>query len=710
MATSRPGVAVVALLAAGIAYAAFAHGAVPLGDESRLQVALALALTLGGAVWLFHGALPLGAPRLAWAGIALLVGFAAWTGITLGWSETPDRTWVELNRVIAYVLVVLLGVAAACWWPRAIEGLAIAYLAVAVAVSLYALGGKFAPGVHVAGLFDLDHTGTLARLRAPLDYWNALSLFSVMAVPIGVRLAIDTARSRRTRLLALLSLELLLVTAVLTYSRGGVIALVVACGITIVLAGAALRTVGCLALAVLAAAPPTVLALTNDDLTANFAKLSERQGAGALFGLLLALSLAGLWFAGRGLIRLEERVTVSAARSRQIAVGVLVATGVALLAGVGAVGASDRGLTGTVSHEWKSFRSPKANRPTDPARLVSTSSGNRWTWWREAAGIWSDRPLRGWGAGSFGTVHQRYRERYINVQQPHSMPLQFLAETGLVGALLALAALVLLSVAATLSVRRLPPGSTRGIAAALAGASIAWVVHGLADWDWDLPGVTLPALAFFGVLVGGRGRNQASTAAWTEPGRVVALVTVTVLMSAVAISAALPGWADSKTSRALKLGNDSTPGQLRTAAAKADLASRLDPLAIRPLLAAASIAERRGQPLEARRYLLRALSRQPAAAIVWVEIARLEFPRRNLDAVQAALIEALRRDPRNPAALGMAASVNAFLASPSASATATGTPLPTFVPVQPRSFAQVVGGPAAQAAQQRQQAGAPGRP
>ena len=50
------------------------------------------------------------------------------------------------------------------------------YLAVAVLVALYAVGGKVAPGLHIADVIDLNHTRFIPRLRAPLDYWNALAL------------------------------------------------------------------------------------------------------------------------------------------------------------------------------------------------------------------------------------------------------------------------------------------------------------------------------------------------------------------------------------------------------------------------------------------------------------------------------------------------------------------------------------------------------
>ena len=79
--------------------------------------------------------------------------------------------------------------------------------------------------------------------------------------------------------------------------------------------------------------------------------------------------------------------------------------------------------------------------------------------WSEATGAWADHPVAGWGAGSFPLLHHRYRHNTLEVLQPHSVPLQFLAELGLIGAALALAALALLTAA----------GAQRVVAGARAG-------------------------------------------------------------------------------------------------------------------------------------------------------------------------------------------------------------------------------------------------
>jgi len=116
---------------------------------------------------------------------------------------------------------------------------------------------------------------------------------------------------------------------------------------------------------------------------------------------------------------------------------------------LGALALSERGIGGTISHEANEFTKPKLDRQNDPARVLRTNSGNRWVWWEEAVGGWADRPLAGYGAGSFPTTHLAYRQNSIEVRQPHSVPLELLTETGLVGAALALGGLALLGVAAT---------------------------------------------------------------------------------------------------------------------------------------------------------------------------------------------------------------------------------------------------------------------
>src|SRR3954451_18770000 len=82
--------ALLAALVAVCAYAVFAHGAVGLPEEPRLQIGLAC-VGVGAAVGLLlTRTLSLRAPAEVWIAVGLLAGFAVWCGITLLWSVAPE--------------------------------------------------------------------------------------------------------------------------------------------------------------------------------------------------------------------------------------------------------------------------------------------------------------------------------------------------------------------------------------------------------------------------------------------------------------------------------------------------------------------------------------------------------------------------------------------------------------------------------------------
>ena len=58
-------------------------------------------------------------------------------------------------------------------------------------------------------------------------------------------------------------------------------------------------------------------------------------------------------------------------------------------------------------------------------------------WWKQAWSGWEDHPVAGTGAGSFNFTNLRYRTTSVDsTTEPHSLPVQFLSETGVVGLLL----------------------------------------------------------------------------------------------------------------------------------------------------------------------------------------------------------------------------------------------------------------------------------
>ena len=656
--------ALLAALVGACAYAAFAHGAVELGDEAPLQAALALlALAVAGAA-LGAGRLVPRASGVGWLAAGLLAGFAAWCGLSLAWSVTLDLSWQATNRAAAYALVVVLALTAGARATRAVERTALGLLAVALAVAVDALAGKVLPGL-------TDGTALSPRLREPLGYWNALALLCVLGMPVALRIATDATRSAGVRLAALGALWLLVMTAGLTYSRGAILAFAVALVVLVAFGAAGLRALAAAALAGAAAAPALAFAFTRSSLATPDTPLAERAAGGRELLAVLAVCLLALLAAGRLTLRAERRVAWSAERTRRTW---------AALAGAGALLVAALAVTGAVADAARQFADTRdAPSVSTPSRLLSTNSGNRVQWWGEALGAWSDRPLAGHGAGSFPALHLQYRHNRLPVRQPHDAPLEFLAETGIVGAALGLAGVAALLWAAGAQVRRRMRGAReRELAVALLAGGAAWAVHTLVDWDWEIPGVTVPALLALGVAAaraGGPRRSALGTPARARP-RPVALAVAALAAWAYLASALLPAVADHKADGALRAAQPgASPATLHDAAARADLAARLDPLAVRPLFAGAAIAQRRGRELEVRRLLLDAVRREPSNAQAWLRLAIDALGLVDRTGAEAAARRALAFDPRNPETLRAAESAVALAAPPEDSPTATGTPL-----------------------------------
>jgi hypothetical protein len=652
--TDRSRVASVALAVALLAaclYAAFAHGAVASAEEERLQLALAV-MALGAAIACGRRRLSLRAPPRLWLALGLLAAFAFWSGVTVLWSVAPDRTWTECNRVMTYALVLTLAICAGTSLPRSAARIADGLLVVCVAVAVSALAQKLVPGLHVTGLFSLDQAGALPRLQQPLGYWNALAVLVAFGVPCALAILIDSRRAATVRLAAAAAATTMIVTIGFTYSRGGVLALVIALAVLVVGSGVWLRCLLWLSIVVAAALPVLLVGLNSHPLTATGVALSARETAGADLLVLLLACLALMLAGAQRLIGLERRRRqLSAAQARRVGRALLTAVAVAVVAAVLAVAVSHRGLTGTISHAWSSFTATRTTSVTDPSRLLSADSQNRWVWWKEAARAFGDRPIQGWGAGSFAVVHLLYRRDTLTVQQPHSLPLQLLSETGLVGAGLGLGSLALLLAAGVAAVRR-SDRRTTAAAAALLAVGTAYCVHALYDWDWDIPAVTLPALIALGVLGGASPASRRERAA-TAPRRPRALAVVTasaVCLAAFAASVAVPRIAAADAARSLIEASTGTPAALDRALADARRATELDPLSDAGLRAAATIAIHRGDLAAARSELLAAVARQPTDEQAWEELAVTDVARGDRAEAAAAARRAATVDPRGPSA------------------------------------------------------------
>ena len=678
-------------LALGIAatYAAFASGATGLPEESRLQVAIAAISVTAVAGLMFGRRLQAAASPAAYAGLGLLGLFAAWCGLSLVWSISPESSWIEANRAIAYALFAGMALVVGASLERAAQRVALGYLLLATAVALYALGGKALPWLELGRLLDFGDSQSIARLREPIGYWNALALLLVMAVPIAVRAAADVAASARARLLALMALVPLLTAVVLALSRGAIIVLLAALAVQLALSADRRRLLAVAGAGLVASVPAIVLGLSLADLTTDGLGEAERADDGLL---LLAALIAGVLAAAalaRQILDADERLAAGLGRA-ELGRRLGVAACVLALAGLlGGAAVSEGDLAGLLSQQVGDVTETSFDPQSDPARLLRTNSGNRFTWWKEAVGAAWDRPVVGHGAGSFAVLHRLYRSDQLVVRDAHSVPLEFLSETGLIGAALGLGGLGLLGFAAATGVAARPQPRERGYAVALLAASAAWGLHLFVDWDWAIPAVTLPALAFLGVLAAQPRGAKARPRGWrARPslsagplGYGLGLAACVVALALVAASATLPALAHDRTEEALDAAARGGPAALEEAARKAEDAERLNPFALRPLFVGATIAYQRGEYADAGRLLLEAAEREPDNPVVWVRLGSLQALLRDAPGVFQSAVTAFSLDLYDPAPWIMLRR----LGPPNErnSATVTGTPLPKRLPRPP---------------------------
>lgn len=460
------------------------------GVLSFAALFLARGTALGPLVWIGGFALlaaafaTVSAPRLAAEAsvfIWLLAALAVWCGFTMLWSVSPDTSWQYTNRTLVYVGFALLGVFAAAYLRN--PGVWVARGAALLLALLlgWALLAKCVPSLY-------SDYGRLARLRAPIDYWNELALLAVVTVPVALWLA-----SRRYAAGALLLFGAGL-TVLLTYSRFGIALACLAAVAWLVLAE---DRVGGLAAALLAGGAAGAVfgvALALPGITKDGQPHSVRVHDGWLFALAIVAG-AAIVFAGAVLVERLFPVPEHVRRRIERAAGL---TGAVLAAGalIAAVVFAGR--------IWHSFANPVSSQITSSTgHITSLNSSNRWRWWQEAWHAFTRHPGGGTGAGTFQITDKMLRRSPLTTTEPHNVPLQFLSETGIVGLLLFAGAAVA-GVVGVSRARARARGAERAAVTALAIGAAAFLVHLGADTDWDYLAVCGPLLLVVGALVAGR--------------------------------------------------------------------------------------------------------------------------------------------------------------------------------------------------------------
>jgi hypothetical protein len=617
---SGAGALVFAVLVGAVLTAAmFAGGAsgvggiLPVGGAAVVVLACALAASAFG--WF-----PV--PRIGAAGAVLvwsLVLLVAWTGATVAWSIVADRSWDAFNKSLAFGAFLGLGIVLAAVGRGFGARLAASVLSMVVGATLaWALLAKAVP--------DLDPEGDrVARLREPVGYWNALALLADIALVLGVWLGTAPGHRRIVRVAGGLLIYVATLALMLTLSRAGIVVGLGVLALWFVLSDE--RVQGGLLLLV-SAVPAIAIgswAFTRGALTEDGATRADRVADGQVFGVLVLLGAAVV----AGVVFWATTRSLTDTTRERVARGLVVMAVVWVLA-AGAVVSIAAADAVTSERDCSEV-------DNDPSRLGSLDPNNRLCWWEEAWDVYRQHSPEGAGAGTFEIARKRFRPDVRSVVQPHSVPLQQLADGGVV-ALGLFVALALAGFSTCVAALRRLAGGERAAALALVAAPAAYLVHSLVDFSWDFLAVTAPTMVALGALTGA-GRSS------TYVRRPAAVVGVGVLLLAAVVLASfsfprVADRAERRSTRAL------ASGELENARDLAAWARFFNPVSAEPLFAKARVEERAGNVLRAERAYLRAVELQPGNPETWYTYGIFEFEvRDNMCAAYRALNEAYTRDP-----------------------------------------------------------------
>lgn len=469
---------------------ALAGGGFALNDRHiaglAVWVLIAALLVLGAA-----GRATLGRP-FYWA-TGLIGAFALWSALSSLWSASVELSVNETDRVLVYlgffVATFLLAQTKEAR-QRFGEGLTIALILVA----LLALASRLLPDV----LSVSQGAGAGSRLSYPLGYWNA------DGVLFGLATALVLWLSRRStvpalRWFAVAAMPAILLALYLTYSRGGLLAVLIASGCLIALSHDRLwllATLGAGALGTL----PAVLAVQENRLIAEF--IDEpglaSQGLEVLWILLAGIVLAVALVAG--LRRLERRQGGITDRALAVSRNPRVLRALALVAALLAIVA----VVVVGGRAWDQFTNSDLQPPgATESRFTQIGSSGRDDFWRVAIDSFGEEPVLGHGAGTFRFSWYLLRDLPLTNTDAHSLYLQAFAELGLIGGLLVLAmvgALLWIGFSAWRHAR----GAARDLYAALFGVALGFAVCAAIDWFWLIPVNAAIFLLASGVLVAAR--------------------------------------------------------------------------------------------------------------------------------------------------------------------------------------------------------------
>jgi O-Antigen ligase len=597
---------------------------------------------LGAATGILPG--PIG--RWGWAAIGLLTAFGVWTGLAIGWSESAEQSVLEVGRIASYLGFLVLAVALQ---GRSVARHTVNALASAIGVvTLLAVLSRLHPQWFPQNP-DFRFLGPTAasKLSYPIGYWNALAAFAAIGAPLLLSVAVG-GRTLVGRALAAAALPVTALCVYLTISRGGAIELGLGVVVFMLISPRRLEAVGTLALT--GAASALLIGLTHQRhaLTDGLqTAAAHHQGNQILAltivvcGLVGALQAAATLAARRrprpAFLTADRRTTTR--RTRRVLVGALI---VALALGV----------PGKLHHAWHDFKQPMGvvspgSMSSVFSRLGAANGNSRYQFWQAAGHAFDHHPVGGTGPGTFQFWWARHATADGFVRNAHSLYMETLAETGIVGFALLIGLLVTFAAFAARRALRSEPGPRLWLSAA-AGALAAFLLAAAVEWVWQLAAIAAAALTVGAVIVCGRDEGDGERALQpaapsTKRPRWVAgaLLAALAVVALGAILVPLGGTVKLRASQSA-----AANGNLSLALRDSLAAERLQPYASAPYVQEATVLEAAGRLGDAAVAARTATRNSPTDWTTWLTLARIDARRGDDREGLAALAKARQLNPR----------------------------------------------------------------
>ncbi len=597
------------------------------GIAAMVLLALVAALALAGAS--VGGRLGL----IALAGWALL---AAWQGISMAWADDPARARNVMGLTLLYLAALalpMMGLRKRSWLPRASEGA----LAVSVVVVGAGVAARLFPG------FGEDPT---ARLSWPVGYWNALGALAAFGLVLAIGIGASSTRHSGVRGVALGMTPLLALGLLMTLSRGAFVVAAIGLVLLVALSPGRVETVVAGVLALVVSAPALAYANDQPGLVALQGELPDHSSEGltaaglTVLGMVLA-GLAGA-FVPMATGRLDDaRRRVAGYALAGAGVVVLVVAAAAFWPSGGPIAAADR--------QFDSFRefSPGDRGTSDSIsdRLAVAAGSGRWQNWEVAGQEFESAPIVGTGAGDYVFWWNAERTIDVSVVNAHSLFLEVLGESGLIGLVLLLIPIGIGAFAIGRALLSRPPPALARDLGLVAAATATMIVHAGIDWDWQLPAVILPA-----VVLGGAGLRASLSRDGDGDGgsrldpAAIAGRGVAAIGAVVAIALLIgPTIASHEMASARELARE---GDITGALSKAESAAARDPQSSEPPLLEANLYADLGESELANQRFADALARSPADWVILADWAVALERQGQVDDAALLLSRALELNPR----------------------------------------------------------------